>query len=99
MQNNCGQPGKGKQIVFTSTGLKENLKFGAVVIHILVPGAKRDANTDFQAWRRMMSDDPGWTWLAIADVPPAFGPSHTVCTLVFSLPLYVRAKLQVENAT
>lgn len=30
MQNNCGQPGKGKQIVFTSTGLKENLKFGAL---------------------------------------------------------------------
>lgn len=77
MQNNCGQPGKGKQRVFISPGLKGNLKFRAVVIHILVPGARRDANRDFQAWRRMMSDDPGWTWLAIADVPPALGPNHT----------------------
>lgn len=77
MQNNCGQPGKGKQILFISTGLKENLKFGVVVIHILVPGTRRDSNRDFQAWRRLMSGDPGCTWLAMADVPPASGPNHT----------------------
>lgn len=77
MQNNCGQPGKRKQILLISTGLKENLKFGVVVIRILVPGARRDTDRDFQAWRRMMSGDPGCTWLAMADVPPASGPNHT----------------------